>query len=420
MSYYFLYQRKGIPTWLAYFLILVLTVGLTFTLKSRSTKIISRASKNLVPKELIVSNLSNQSASVHFFTDNALQSYLTYSSAEGPEKILFDSRDTNSPLERKLHYFTLNQLQPDTVYQLRIYLNSQLYKDSYDFKTLNIQYPQYSNTPIFGKLLQPDFKPAAQALVNVTLKSSRSSFTALSGDTGEWIVTLPIVLSDNREQVEITPEELLTLKIADGKLTQASVLVKYKDAQPLRSIIVGDNYDFTGENVLGISQKKSGKLILSPEDNAVLTSSYPVFRGKGEPNTLLKISIMPDVLSLLVTVDKTGDWKFTPFNSLSAGKYRLVVKNDRQEEELTFHIGKSGETVLGEATPSGTLTTAPTSPPTQVPTQKLTTTPQPTSTIIPLSPTVTQNEIPELGINTNLLILFASGLSLLGLYLVMY
>jgi len=65
---------------------------------------------------------------------------------------------------------------------------------------------------------------------------------------------------------------------------------------------------------------------------------------------------------------------------------------------------------LGEATPSATTTLSPTVAPTVVV----------TSPTIMITPTIIQDKIPQLGFNNNLLILLASTLSLLGLYLVLY
>ena len=65
---------------------------------------------------------------------------------------------------------------------------------------------------------------------------------------------------------------------------------------------------------------------------------------------------------------------------------------------------------MGEATPSATTTLSPTVAPTVVV----------TSPTIMITPTIIQDKIPQLGFNNNLLILLASTLSLLGLYLVLY
>ncbi|OGK65020.1 hypothetical protein A2313_03995 [Candidatus Roizmanbacteria bacterium RIFOXYB2_FULL_41_10] len=412
MSYYFLYQKKGVPSWLAYSFILIMTVIISLAFKGSSTKIVSRASKNLIPHNITVSNLTNKSASIHFTTKDPVKTYLSISSQNKPTQVQFDYRDQKEQLPRRLHYFQLNQLSTNTQYGFSIYVEGKLYQEEQTLKTLDLEYPTLSNAPVFGKVVQSNLQPGIDILVTVTLfPQSRYTYSALTRSSGEWIATLPIVLNEENQETNISPNQIINLHLINEDLQQSKVTVKYVEAQPLRSVIIGQNYDFTQSDlVLGVKERRTSQLITSPIDNAVISSFYPTFRGQGSKNTLVKLIIKPDIADLLVTVDKNGNWQYTPEQPLNPGRYELLVENNNIEEKISFDVGKSGESVLGEATPSATTTLSPTVAPTVVV----------TSPTIMITPTIIQDKIPQLGFNNNLLILLASTLSLLGLYLVLY
>ena len=423
MSYYFLYHKKGIPSWIAYFLILILTVSLTFVFKNSSTQIVSRANKNLIPQSVAISNKTNESVSIFFTTHEQARTNLSYSSNLETPNIKFDARDDTKQNPRKLHYFQLNQLKKNSNYTFNIFVEGKKMSKEYTFKTLNIDFPTLNNAPIFGKVLLSNLKPAENVLVKVKILPYQNTYSALTKQTGEWVSTLPIIFDNNQKEVELDPTQVIELQFINQDLKKSNVRVKYQDSQPLRSIIMGQDYDFTTSDlVLGVKNQKTGSLISSPQNNSLINSNYPIFRGRAEKNTLLSLIIEPNIANLLITVDSNGAWKYSLPKPLLPETYSLTAKNNSKQQTINFTVGKSGESVLGDATPSATTTIEPTI---VEPTPILATpTNQPTTTITSvthLSPTPTpKTQIPELGFSNNLIILLASGLSLLGLYLVLY
>lgn len=405
-----------------------MTVGISLSLKGSSTQIMSRANKNLIPSQIAVSNLTNEAATLHFVTKNPAKTQVNLLTPENSSLVKFDWRDQTQQTPRQLHYFQLNQLKSDTQYQVEIYIEGKLYNQKVQFKTLNYQYPSLNNAPIFGKVVKSDLTASDNTLVVAKLNpNSKYSYSTLTKPTGEWIITLPFVLNENQEEIELNPEQQITLKFTNEQLKNSTVLSKYNLTQPLRSIVLGQNYDFTKTDlVLGVKKRQTNRLITAPANNSAISSAYPVFRGQAIKNSLVKVVIEPNVANLLISTDDSGSWQYVPLQPLSIGQYRLTAKQGDQEEIINFQITKSGEAILGEATPSATLTTTPTQVPTTKPTQPtIALIPSPTiQVIVPtnalLTPTVTQEQIPQLGYHNNLLILLASGLSLLGLFLVLY
>jgi hypothetical protein len=274
-----------------------------------------------------------------------------------------------------------------------------------------------------------DMQPTEGALITAKIPdNSPYSYSGLSKSAGEWIITLPLILDSQEEEINLGKDQVIKLDIINENLEKSQVIVKYGDCQPLRTVVLGQNYDFTKSDlVLGVKKRVSSKLVTNPTEGAVISSFYPTFRGQGPKNTFLKLIIEPNIANLLISIDKNGNWQYTPQKSLAPGKYRLLAKSGSLKEEVNFQIGKSGQAVLGDATASATITLAPTeTEPDEDPTPTAvspTSTPQVSTapTDIPLiSPTITQEIIPQLGLNNNLVILLASGLSLLGLFLVLY
>ena len=428
MSYYFLYQKKGVPSWLAYSIILIMTVGISLGLRGNSTRIMSRANKNLIPKQITISNITNEAATLHFVTKDLTKTHVNLLTPNNTSLMKFDWRDQTQQTPRQLHYFQLNQLKSNTQYQIEIYVEGKLYDQPIRFKTLNYQYPTLNNAPIFGKVVKSDLTASDNTLVEAKLTSnSKYSYSTLTKGTGEWIITLPFVLDENQQEIKLIPEQKITIQFTNEQLHSSTVVTKYNLTQPLRSIVLGQDYDFTkADLVLGVKKRQTNRLITAPVNNSAISSAYPAFRGQAAKNSLVKVVIEPNIANLLISTDDSGSWQYVPLQPWAIGQYRLTAKQGELEETIDFQITKSGEAVLGEATPSANLTITPTQAPTLSPFQP-TVTPLPSPTIqviVPttslLTPTITQEQIPQLGYHNNLLILLASGLSLLGLFLVLY
>jgi hypothetical protein len=425
MSYYFLYHKKGVPTWLAYLLILILTLGLTLVFGGKPNRIISRATKNLSPQNITISNITGESAAVFFTTPDSFVSNLEFAKTNEPPLIIFDNRDKTKQTARTTHYFVLAGLDRNTVYRFRIFLENQAVSQSYEFRTAAVTFPSLSNTPIFGKVLLKNLQPASEVFVRAKIGDAFGLYSALSKETGEWLISFPITFDKDGQELSISETTPLTLEFIYASKKKTVVKVKYIDAQPLKTVILGKNYDFTLPNsILGVTTNRNSGLIRFPENNTIVTSFTPTFRGRATANSLIKLTLEPAVADLLLSVDSNGEWKFTPKTPLLPGRYQLLIKDKSVSETATFTIGKSGEAVLGEATPSATTTLSPS--PSLTITPQLSVKPSPTApptvTLKPtaLTPTVIKDQIPELGLNNNLVILFASGLSLLGLFLVLY
>ncbi len=93
----------------------------------------------ITPQEIIVSNLSSNSATISWYTDESARGYIKYFVSGSTQKIIKrDKRDSNTSTTRNLHYVQITGLQPNTEYGFEIYLNDAIYSSPpvSTFKTL--------------------------------------------------------------------------------------------------------------------------------------------------------------------------------------------------------------------------------------------------------------------------------------------
>jgi hypothetical protein len=311
------------------------------------------------------------------------------------------------------------------------------------FKTSPKINNEVSNAPVFGKVLNTNLAPLKNVLVKISFPeiNDRLYYSAYSNNNGEWIITLPYTLTKNYQNLKLASKTRIDYEFWGEKGEQSIVYGYYQNSQPLQSIILGQNYNLLDITtaVLGASQHKfqSGPIIISnPKNNQVLSNLSPLFRGLGPANSALVIEIEPQTERGSIITNEYGEWRYFTQTRLLPGKYYFRIYNPIKKETessiVSFMIGKSGETVLGEATGSATLTVAPTTAPLPSPTLLVPTVATPTSgptivveqVTVPVSPSPTiapQIEtIAQTGFNNNLFILTASTLSLLGLFLILY
>lgn len=162
-----------------------LLVGLY--LVSQQTNLFPKAAPLIAPKEVKISNISDNSFTVSWITpDKQTIGFISSGSTS-------DDRDAGGPKPRITHHITLKNLTPATVYSFKISSAGQVFDDQgkpYSVTTA----PTTQDTPplpqpIFGKIATEDNKPPQEALVYIEIGEGTllSSYTRTDGN---WLVTL--------------------------------------------------------------------------------------------------------------------------------------------------------------------------------------------------------------------------------------
>lgn len=386
---------------------------------------LTTASRKTVIKHELV-NLTPQQAAIFWQTDEPLEGWIIYSSNQSLKLSASDEQDLNNNRNKHLYHFAvLKDLQPDTTYYYKIISNkgviSQDDGEAFSFKTTRNYIVTDSAKPAYGKVVLPNSQPAEGTFVVLRYPNSYPLVT-ITKSTGEWLIPMQYVINKSDNTIMTAdPNQLADIEVI-GKDLKSTIQASVSNMSPLpKTTVLGQSYSFIGDkgNVLPASTKvTNGKKyeidLLYPKDGAVIPGSQPLVRGKGIPNKDVQININTQpAFSTTATIDAKGSWKITVPSSTRPGIYQLIVTTEDASGRTVgfrrrFILAKSGETVLGEATESATITpTIVESPtpyvitPTYTPTPVITGTYNPTATPVP----------PTSGVNGSIPYVFA-GVSL--------
>jgi hypothetical protein len=433
---------QKIPTLVGILLVLMI-VGTVIFFTERALRAPSSASGSLTPKNVKMTNMSDNTFTVSWVTESPATGTLLVTSSERSNRIYYDERDANGKLGSfTAHMVSVRDAKPNTEYSFRILSNGKEFKDSdktYALRT-PATLPSVENglEPAYGTIRTPDGLPAEGALVYLTLEGGQE-LSALTKPTGLWLIPLAQVrtadLRSSLPPAERTDETILI----SHQTGDSSVLTDSLNDSPVPDVTTGQVYDFrklnankptaaplalatpppaqptqpaVGGAVLGTTTNKV--TLSTPAQNAALPTTLPLFSGTGVPEKFISLTIgITQPISGSVKVKADGTWSFTPPKHISPGKQSVTITTvDTAGKTVAithaFEVLKSGTQVLGDATPSGTLTISPT--PTIFST--ISGTPTPTTPVSTLS----GEELPTSGneLPTILLLVIGMGLLLSG------
>lgn len=409
------FWNKKIPTLLGILLIAV-SVGVTTFLVNQTTFFKSNASLSDQPKDVRITNVTDNSFTVSYSTDSQVPGSLNYGKDQTLGQTGLDDRDQQSGnlANYNIHNITLRSLQSQTQYFFTItsgqnnYLNS---GEPFTVTTAASLSAPLEQTPMTGKVTLPDGTAPTEAIVYVTTDNAQVISTLTKSD-GSFILPLNSLRTSDLSSYYALPDNATIKILALGDSLTSNVVLSTNQANSIPTIVLSNNYDFrtsqapTGvpvnlENFPSFNSTPSANAspeILTPKDNQTFTDQQPLFKGTTLPSQNVKIVIQSDdVIQANVTADANGNWTYRPANPLAAGNHTIAItaKNSSGVLETitkSFVIYASGQQI-NPAVPSGTPTPTPTTTPTLTPavTQKIT----PTPTITPMTtitPAVTQTQ----------------------------
>jgi hypothetical protein len=137
-------------------LFLIIAVPLTVIAVRIVQDIRSSADLSIVPREVIVSNLTSTSVTISWTTSDQVVGLVNYgNSADSLNNAATDNRDDDVSGRYNLHYVTINNLTPETQYLFEISSSNQIFDDNgtpYSFTTLPTSDDLSTPTSITGTL----------------------------------------------------------------------------------------------------------------------------------------------------------------------------------------------------------------------------------------------------------------------------
>lgn len=335
-----------------------------------------------------ITNIFQNQTTIVWKTTEKEKGWVTYGESEvGMDTIAYDERDTtNTQDDFSYHITTLKDLKPNTRYFFKITNGKAFFeqnsKSLFTFKTVGKIGQPSTTQPAYGRLVDDKKNPVGGAIVMLS-GPDLYPLSALSKSSGEWLIPLNFTVSKKTNNLKtLSPNDELVLYVFEESGKTTKVKAKLRQISPLQkdltlgqSLVLSSSSTSTPQGD-GKSTKKGDIDIYYPKKNAVIPAGKPLIKGIASPDTKVELELKSDddTLTYTVTSDKDGLWTLNLPTELEPQQYVLTVKalggaSNSSILTRTFDVAKSGTSVLGDSTPSGstitpTLTATPSATPT--------------------------------------------------------
>lgn len=410
-------------------LVLLLALGLTLVLSRNTVQFATRATVGSVPKNIQISNITPNAFTVSYTTDDLALGTLAYGSQPTLGDVAIDIRNQQSEKtsEYRVHYFTVQNLQPGTRYFFSITSGAQIVTNNGEPFEVTTAIPSSSppaNTTVAGSVALDDGTFPTEGIVYVSTDTSQL-LSALVQPDGRFTIPMnELRMKDLTTFLPLLGSTQLQLQITNGPL-RSSATILANDAADIPKIVLSKDYNYTLDtgalDASDSAQPASGSAdfpmfdepvgvttpeITVPEENQQFRDSQPLFKGKAVPNTAIQLVIQAKKeVEVSLTSDENGYWEFRPPVELEPGNSSITISSvdingTLQKLSRSFVVNAQGSqfvepsvspidaspttappiTPTVAAVPSPTLDPSPTATPspTMEPTQAIPTGPSPT------------------------------------------
>lgn len=353
----------------------------------------TKASGSIEPTHVQITNVSDTTFSVVWTTGVPATGAIAVGG-----RVIFDDRDTTSQHTYEAHMVTFRGTTPDTDYSFTILSNGKKSLDGtkpYSIRTAPALTAASGNLePAYGTIIHEDKTPVSGALVLLTLDGSQT-LSAITKRSGTWLIPLNLIRTEDLTGfLPVTERMNVSISVRAEGLETATVTDTLNDS-PVPDMMPGKTYDFrkanakapgqpialqptppaAGSAVLGAGATKPANAVTLtiPAQGAALPTTLPLIGGTGIPGKNVSIVLgITNPVSGVAAVGSDGLWSYTPPKPLVPGVQSVTITTqDKNNKPVAithlFTILKSGTQVLGDATPSATITLAPTATPSSTP-----------------------------------------------------
>lgn len=390
------------------------------------------ASGSIQPANVHATNISDTAFTVSWTTELPATGALSVRSSKGTQ-VLFDDQDTAGAKTTKgqgkylTHSVTLRLASPNTDYDITILSNGKKSLDGevpYRVRTASPLLSAPGNLePAYGTILTSTGQPVSGAIVYLTIEGGQTLST-VSKPSGTWLIPLNLVRTEDLTGYLPVTDRMSETIFVEAAGQNINATTDTLNDSPVPDMILGNTYDFrrlnaqvpgetlavntvpqgqkSPEAVLGTSTAKPANIVslTIPADGAALPTTLPLIQGTGIPGKTVSLILgITNPIGDTTIVGANGLWSYTPKTPLAPGKQSVTMTTqDAANKPVAvthmFEILKSGTQVLGDATPSATLTPTTTVLPTQEPLADQTTTPE--STLAAQEVPASGNELPTI------------------------
>ncbi len=371
------------------------------------------------PQNITITNMSDTSFSLSYTTETSITATVSFGkdTSLGFTEIEDMDKEKGTISPRIIHATTLKNLTPNTKYYFVINSGQTTFlNNNAPFEV--ITGPSISafatQTPISGKVILPNVSIPTTTIAYLTIKGAQTLSTLVKKD-GSFIFQLDFLRSEDLSSF-FSLDKDSNIKIAFVNDFFASrVLSSYSKTNPLPTITLPNDYDFTIDSSIPIATTSGGiggfqeilpspslskntgtlaPIILTPKKDQTFNDPKPEFHGTSLPNEKVQITIhSSDTITAEVTADGSGNWVFSPGTNLTPGSHTLTI----QTKDAFGIIKTISQSFIVHAA------TNPTPTPTLLASISATITPTTTLTPTPTPDIVLINQIPPTG-DSNILL----------------
>lgn len=387
-------SRFHFPTALGLFILLV-AIGVGVYLVKTRTGFETKADEQAVPKQIMITNVTDTGFSVSWITDKATTGLIKYGTeANSIKQTALDDRDqlSGESGQFELHHASLKSLKPQTTYYFKLESGGKQFDNNgkvFEKATGPTLGTPPAADPVYGTVLNSAGTGAEGVIVYVNLANA-SPLSALAKTGGNWALSLSTARSEDLASYlnYDTQATIVNLMAQGGKAGVSPVITTTANDSPVPDITLGQSHDFrttalpeqsamgdnaSGEPTSGFSfepvssdsatASQSGLVTLeNPSFNGeVINATRPAIIGTGPEGTVLSITINSEnEYTGSTTIGEDGEWEFVPPTGLEPGAHTVTVAYidaEGLEKTITrnFVIAATGEseTPAITATPSG-------------------------------------------------------------------
>lgn len=409
---------KQIPTLLGLGVLLVGIIAGVYLIRSAPVWFL-RASPEMSPKEVMITNISEAGFSVSWVTDSETSGFIKYEDDSRVQLTSGDDRDqlSGSTGSFSTHHVSIKGLKASTNYTFKIGSGGNLYDkngEPYSVTTApSIPNNESISDVAHGSVIDQQGNPVEGAIVYLTLANAtiQSSITRASGT---WVIPLTTARSSDLISYVDYDKDASTeeIKIQAGKDGTATAITSTKLDNPVSPITLGGNYDFrtpgsspvgsavqselpspdtdlvdqidsgsdieleaepTTQSELDLNQTPSSAPsptapaaqleITNPGQTEEVNTTTPQITGKGPAGQIVQIEIHSETpTSGTVMIGQDGSWDWTPPSNIAPGEHTITATlEDGTTVSKTFTVLADGTSELPSLTssPSGEISPTP-------------------------------------------------------------
>lgn len=358
-----------------------------------------KATPDQRPKEVRITNVTENSFTVSWLTEAAVSGSVTYGTS--PDELKQAAIEDDAAVMSDIHSIDVRPLKPDTEYHFLIQSGNGRWDNAgvpFTVKTFKVLSTPPPPKSVYGSILPGNRdKPPERAVVYVDIPGAQPMSTSIITSTGNWALSISTARNkDGSKYIALTDANILTIYIEAGNKGHSLATVKLSQAAPVPSMALGQEYEFerltetvepktateleltkpvsetVGDKPAADKFTSGGELapaeikltIDTPVENQSLADSTPTFSGQAPPETTLTLTVRSTPITSKVVTDANGRWTWTPPADLLSGQHSITLTyTDSQGKTYT----ETKTFIVQAATVSITPTPIPTAAPQSLP-----------------------------------------------------